>query len=295
VVLGRPKPEPGHESAAAINGVTPHYFATVGTRLLQGRTFNAADTLASPRVFIISQTMARSLFGDASPLGQRLARAEDKTGESGEIVGVVADIKSVAPDPAHVTYQLYQPMAQETRPLNEIAVRTAGVPPATLVESIRATMASLDPDLPVRKLQPADITITRENYQLGVLGRILSALALLGLGLASLGIYGVIARTMAQRTSEFGIRFALGAQIQDITRLVLTAGVKLALIGSAVGLLGAIGVAQLIAAGFPGMQIQSPLVLFGVTLLLIAVALLACWLPARRAAKVDPIVALRSE
>jgi putative ABC transport system permease protein len=113
--------------------------------------------------------------------------------------------------------------------------------------------------------------------------------------LASLGIYGVIARTMAQRTSEFAIRFALGASGSEITRIVLTAGVRLALIGSALGLLGALGVSRLLAARNPGMDPNSPSVLVGTTLLLMAIALIASWLPARRAARINPIEALRAE
>jgi predicted permease len=295
LVEGREVPAPGHEPVAAINGVSPHYFQTVGTRLLDGRTFTEGDTPTSTKVFVINQTMARGLFGDASPIGRRLAQTGASSTEWGEIVGVVADIQSVNPDPSPVTYQLYQPLPQEARLSNEIAVRAAGVGPSTLVDSIRSTMAALNPDLPVRTLQPADATIDRYNYQWAVLGRMLSGLAVLGLGLASLGIYGVIARTMAERTGEFGIRLALGGQVEDIIRLVLTSGVKLALIGSSLGLIGAFGISRLIAAGFPGMKLQSAPVLIGSTAFLIAIALLACWLPARRAAKVDPIVALRSE
>ena len=174
-------------------------------------------------------------------------------------------------------------MAQEPRPLDEIAVSTAGIAPSTLVDSIRTTMAALDPDLPVRKLQPAETTIARANYQEGVLGSILSSLAVLGLGLASLGVYGVIARTVAQRTGEFGIR------------LVLTSGAKPALIGSAIGLLGAFGISRLIAAGFPGMQTNSVPVLIGVTLLLIAIAQIAGYIPARNASRISPIKTLRAE
>ena len=194
-----------------------------------------------------------------------------------------------------MTYQLYQLMAQEPRPLDEIAVSTAGIAPSTLVDSIRTTMAALDPDLPVRKLQPAETTIARANYQEGVLGSILSSLAVLGLGLASLGVYGVIARTVAQRTGEFGIRLALGAQAGDIIRLVLTSGAKPALIGSAIGLLGAFGISRLIAAGFPGMQTNSVPVLIGVTLLLIAIAQIAGYIPARNASRISPIKTLRAE
>ncbi|MBK5257710.1 MAG: ABC transporter permease [Vicinamibacteria bacterium] len=295
LVEGLAAPKPGHEPVALINGVTSRYFETVGTRLLEGRTFTGADTATSPKVLIINQAMARGLFGGESPLGRRLAGAGGETVEWGEIVGVVSDTQSVFPDPGPVTYQLYQPMAQEARRLGEIAVRTSGVPPETLVNRIRATMMSLEPDLPVRRLQPADASISRANYQDAVLGSMLSGLSILGLGLAALGVYGVIARTTAQRAGEFGIRLALGARLIDITRLVLASGMKLALIGSALGLLGGIGVARLIAAGSPGLRTDSVPVMAGVTFLLVGIALLSCWLPARRAGRVDPAIALRAE
>ncbi len=120
-------------------------------------------------------------------------------------------------------------------------------------------------------------------------------MAILGLGLAAFGIYGIIARTMAQRSGEFAIRLALGATIENVTRMVLASGVKLALAGSALGLLGAFGVAHLIASSFPGMQMHGTGVLMGTTALLIAIALLACWLPAHRASQVDAIAVLRAE
>jgi ABC-type antimicrobial peptide transport system permease subunit len=186
-------------------------------------------------------------------------------------------------------------MAQDPRPYNQIAVRTTGVAPSTILQSVRNVMTELDADLPIRQLEPGDTTIERANTQTAILGDMLNAFALLGLGLASLGIYGVIARTMAQRTSEFAIRFALGASIRDITRIVLTSGVKLALIGSAFGLLGAIGLARLLAVTYPGMHFNNPLISIGSTLLLIAIALVASWLPARRAARINPIEALRAE
>jgi ABC-type antimicrobial peptide transport system permease subunit len=156
-------------------------------------------------------------------------------------------------------------------------------------------MADLDPDLPIRQLQTAEATIDRANYQTALLRDILGSFALLGLALASLGIYGVIARTMAQRAGEFAIRFALGACIRDITSMVLVSGVKLALIGSVLGLFGALGVTRLLAAANPAMNLNRPSVLLGTTLLLIAVALVASWLPARRAARINPIEALRAE
>ena len=295
VVGGRELPERGQEPAAIVNSVSPRYFETVGTRVLAGRAFTERDTLTAPKVFIISQAMAAGLFGQENPLGRRLAQAGVEPAQWGEIVGVAANMIPVLPDPGPVTWQLYQPMAQEPRARNEIAVRTTGVASSALIDAIRTTMTGLDPDLAVRKLQPADASIDSANFQMGVLRDMLASFAVLGLGLATLGIYGVIARTMAQRTNEFAIRLALGASIRDITRLVLTSGVKLALLGAALGLLGALGVSRLLAASFPGMRLDSPPVLLGTTLLLIAVALVACWLPARRAGKVDAMLALRAE
>jgi predicted permease len=294
LVEGRELPQRGHEPAAVVNSVTARYFETVETRVLAGRSFTESDTAASPKVFIINQAMARGLFGTENPIGRRLAQAGTNP-EWGEIAGVVADVKSVMPDPGPVTFQLYQPMAQEPRPNNEIAIRTSGVAPSALVEAIRNLMTELDPDLPVRQLQPADATVERANYQTAVLRDILTSFALLGLGLASLGVYGTIARTMAQRRGEFAIRLALGACLRDITRIVLASGVKLAMVGSALGVLGAIGVARLLAAGHPGMQLNRPSVMIGTTLVLVTVALIACWLPARRAARINPIDALRAE
>jgi predicted permease len=295
LVAGRELPKPGHEPAAVVNSISPRYFETYGTRLLAGRAFNESDILTAPKVFIIGQATATALFGKEDPIGRRIAQTGIGNRQWGEIVGVAADIKSVMPDPGPVTLQVYQPMAQDPRPYNEIAVRTTGVAPSTLVQSIRDSMTQLDPDLPVRQLQPADITIDRANYQTAILRDILSAFAILGLGLASLGIYGVIARTMAQRTGEFAIRFALGACIRDITHIVLVSGLKLALIGSVVGLFGAFAVTRFLAAANPGMHLNSPVVLIGTTLLLIAIGLVASWIPARRAARINPIEALRAE
>ena len=294
-VEGRERPQAGREPAALTNRVSPQYFDTFGTRVLAGRAFNESDTASSTKVFIISQATARGLFGEENPIGRRLAQAEGGNVRWGEVVGVVRDVQSIIPDPSPVIYQVYQPMAQEPRGGNEIAVRTNGVAPSSIVESIRTMMTALDPDLPVRQLQPADATIKRANYQTAVLRDMLTAFAILGLGLASLGIYGIIARTMAQRAGEFAIRLALGARIESITRMVLSAGVKLALLGSAVGLLGALGVTRILAASHPNMNIHSLPVLIGTTLLLIAIALVACWIPARRAGQLDTMSLLRAE
>ncbi len=295
VVEGREPPSPGHEPAAVVNGVSHHYFDTVGTRVLAGRAFDGRDTAAAPKVFVIGETTARTLFGDENPLGRRLAQVDGATPRWGEVVGVVNDVRSVVAEASPVICQVYTPMAQEPCAQNEIAVRATGAVSSPLVTAIRTTMAELDPDLPVRGLQGADATITRANYQIAVLRDILAGMAILGLGLASLGIYGIVARTMAQRSGEFAIRLALGASVENVTGMVLASGVKLALVGSVLGLLGAFGVSRLLAAEFPGMHMNGTVVLIGTTLLLVAVALVACWLPARRAGNVDAMSVLRAE
>lgn len=279
-----------------VNSITPAYFDTYQTRVLAGRPFNERDTLTSTKVFIISQTTATALFGNGNPIGRRLAQT-GMTGNPqwGEIVGIAADVKSVVPDPGPVTLQLYQPMSQDPRPYNELALRTTGAAPSSFVVPIRNVMAQLDPDLPIRQLQAADATIEQANNQTSILRDMLTAFAVLGVGLASLGIYGVIARTMAQRSGEFAIRFALGASIKDITGIVLRSGVKLAAMGLTIGLFGALGLARLLSATNRGMHFDNPLAMAAPALLLVAVALIASWLPARRAARINPIEALRAE
>lgn len=295
LVEGSERPAPGREPVAMVNTITPDYLPTYGQRLVAGRSFEPRDHLDAPRVCLLGESTARTLFGESAPLGRRLARATEGAPAWIEVVGIVADFQTVDPDPNPVVHHVYLPMAQSPLRNVELAVRTTGVAPSTLVDPIRAALAELDADLPVRRLRDADSSIDRTLYQLGVLRDMLAAFGLLGLGLASLGIYGVIARTTAQRSGEFAIRLALGACAADITRLVLGSGVRQALIGSGLGLLGAIGVAAIIAAAFPGIRTNNPLIL-GVTVLgLVGVALLACWLPARRAGRIEAMAVLRGE
>ena len=294
-VEGRERPERGLEPVAAVNNVSPDYFTTYRTHLLAGRAFTTRDDAKGAKVFIVSERTARMLFGEADPIGRRLAQVTGAAPVWGEVVGVVSDVEPVTNDKIQVPGQVYQPMAQEPRSSNEIAVHTTGAAAAGIVDGIRATMAALDPDLPVRQLQPVDLTIRRANYQVAVGRDLFAGMGVLGLALSALGIYGVIARTMAQRSGEFAIRLALGACVRDITRLVLGAGVKLALAGSLVGLAGGIAICRLLAASNPNMRTNSAEVLAGTTVILITVALVASWLPARRAGKVDAMKALRAE
>ncbi len=295
VVAGRDAPPRGQEPAAGVNLVSPDYFAVYSTRLLAGRAFDARDQTGSPPAYIVSESTARALFGAADPVGQRLAPVTDGKPVWGEVVGVVADVEPAINVPNAITNQIYQPIAQEPRAQNEIAVRTGAVAPLAVLVGIRETFAQLDPDLPVRQLQHADRTVERANYQVAVGRDIFAGMAGLGLGLAALGIYGVIARTMTQRTGEFAVRLALGASLGQIIRLVLASGVKLACVGALLGWAGGLAICSLLAKANPAMRMNSAPVLVGATLLLVSVALLACWLPARRAGKINALAALRAE
>lgn len=295
VVEGQPPPLPGQEPAAMFNAVSPQYLTTYGTRLVAGRTFDSRDTASAPRVYLVSQATARTLFGESNPLGRRIAIAGSDAPAWGEIVGVVADIQSADPEPNPVTMRVYPALAQEPARTVQIAVRAVSVAPAALLDAIRATMAALDADLPITRLTTADASIARSFYQLRFLRDMLTVFGLLGLGLASLGVYGVITRTTAQRAGEFAIRLALGASARDIARLVLGTGVRQAMLGSLLGLLGAYGITSVLSSAFRGIHANSPLILAATTLILVTVALLACWLPARRAGKIDAIAALRAE
>ncbi|MCX6951795.1 MAG: ABC transporter permease, partial [Verrucomicrobia bacterium] len=292
----------GVEIAANVNGVSPAYFAATGTRLLRGRTFGEGDTPTSPHVAIVSEGFARTLFGAENPLGRRVATPGTAAPEWREIVGVVADVSPAVADGRAENFQLYEPLAQDNwyngdGKLAELylAVRHPGVTPEAAIAGVKAALLAIDPDLPVRNLLPATTLVERAVGMLTLLQKLLAGFALLGLLLAALGLYGTIARTVAQRTAEIGIRMALGAQVRDVMRLVLGSGLRLALAGASLGLLGAIGLTRLIVAIFPALRTDPALVLAAAILVLGVIAFLACYLPARQAARVNPLTALRTE
>jgi putative ABC transport system permease protein len=280
---------------AKINGISPSYFDVTGTRLVAGRVFNDTDTAASPRVAIISESMAHRLFPDGSALGTRVASADGDPRRWMEIVGVVADVRSIdfAKEPA--PFQLYQPTTQDPRRALMLAVRVGAGAPGAMIPAIRSAIAELDPDLVVRRLRTATNSMQEVTSSVSLVARLLTAFALLGLLLATLGIYGAMTRMVAQRTDEIGLRMALGAQVGNVLGLVLASGARIVAIGIGIGVAGAFALSRLLGSMLPSMETSSPWVGSAATVLLTAVALIACYLPARRAARVDPIVALRSE
>ena len=278
-----------------INGISPSYFDVTGTRVVAGRAFNDTDTAASSRVAIVSESMARRLFPGGSSLGRRVAFAGAEPRRWMEVVGVVADVRSIdfAKEPA--PFQLYQPTTQDPRRGLMLAVRVGAGTPGAIMPVMRSAIAELDPDLVVRRLRTATNSMDEVTSSVSLVARLLAVFAVLGLLLAALGIYGAMTRMVAQRTDEIGLRMALGAQVRNVLGLVLASGARIVAIGVAFGLVGAFALSRLLGSVLPSMETSSGLVGSGATVLLSAVALLACYLPARRATRVDPIAALRSE
>src|SRR5438034_318591 len=249
----------------------------------QGQDFvnlTAADTTNRPAVVIINETMARVFWPAGSPIGQRI--------DGAEIVGVVSNVRYPA-NPAELAtpFQTYRPFAQEPRGSLNVALRGNNVS----AETLRRAVADVDPDQPVGEPGPAraDVGRSLDNWAVG--GRLLSIFALLGLSLAVLGIYGVISGFVVRRTDEIRVRMALGAQLRDVLWLVVGKGLRLALVGTAIGLVGAIAITRLLASVLPELPASDPLVILFVAVVLLAITIVACGLRARRAATVDPTVA----
>ncbi len=279
--------------------VSPRFFETLGTPILSGRDLGVQDErgAASPitlrRTVLINQTMARRYFGDSNPLGRHI-HFLNRPQEKFEIVGVVANMKSKSlRDPAPPTY--YLPVFREpTDMLTTFALRTTSDPSAVMA-SVHAAVRETDQTVRARDLRTLEDVVNVSVHQERVLAQLGGFFSLFALSLACLGIYGVLSFSVVQRTREIGVRIALGAQRLDVLSLVVGQGLKLALLGLALGLIAALGLTRLVAGLLYGVTATDPVAFIGVTLLLLLVAALASWLPARRAAKVDPMVALRQE
>jgi len=294
VVEGRAPPAAGREPLANVNGVTPSFLSTLKIKLVAGRDFTDTDNLAARPVAIINESMARALFPNESPIGHRLGTLDPANRNWTEIVGVMPDVRFAISFTTPATqFIVFRPLAQETWNYATVALRARAAD--TLAEPMRRTIAEMDPDLPLQQLSTVDQLIKLGSSGLHLVDTLLIAFALLGLFLAALGLYGVIARLVVQRTPEIGVRVALGAQSRDVVWLVLRSGLRLTLLGTVLGLLGSGALVRIIAGIAPSISVQDPIAIIVVTLLLFAVALLACWLPARRAAKLDPMIALRAE
>jgi putative ABC transport system permease protein len=279
---------------AAAMPVTPNYFELMGIRLLKGRSFTAADTAQTPHVSVINESFARRIWPGEDPLGKRfrLGLPESQLPWR-EVVGLVADVKLNGVE-RNTPMQAYFPFAQEAWSNFSIVVRTTGEP-LLLAGNVERTIHTIDKDLPVFALRSMDQLLGNALAARWLTLTVLASFAGLALLLAVVGIYGVITYSVRQRTHELGIRMALGAQAGDVLKLILAQGLRLALLGVVLGLGAAVALTRWMESLLFEVRPTDPLTFALIALVLLLVALVACWLPARRATKVDPLVALRCE
>jgi putative ABC transport system permease protein len=294
-VAGRPAPPPNAEPRAQVRIVSPAYFATVGIPLLRGRLFGDGDRPGAPQAMIVSEETVRRYFPGEDPIGKRIEFGWTHDGNhlSGEIVGVVGDVRQHGLT-AGLAPHAYG--AWDQWPLDEITVvmRSRGDPTAALA-AVRGAVASLDRDLPVYDAFTLESMVDRALGQPRFYVLLLGIFASLAVVLAIVGIYGVIAYTVQQRTREIGIRIALGASRERVVRMVVQRGLALAAVGIALGTTGAYALTRVLQSLLFGVSARDPITFVGVAALLGAVALVASWLPARRAARVDPLAAMRAD
>jgi predicted permease len=292
-IEGRPAPPPGEGHSAVYRIVRPGYFQTMGATLVKGRDFTEQDNETSTRVAIINETFARRHFPDEDPIGKRI-KISDGDKNPREIVGIVKDLKqsewTAAPKP-----EMYLSHSQAAAPQYMTLVVRSDSDPLKLAASVENEVWAIDKNLPVSEIRSMEDVIAdsvgQQRFNMLLLG-IFASVALL---LSVVGIYGVMSYMVTQRTHEIGIRLALGAQVSDVFKLVVGQGMTLVLIGIALGLIGAFAVTRVLSSLLYGVSTTDPLTFIGVSLLLSAIAFIACLIPARKATKVDPMVALRYE
>jgi putative ABC transport system permease protein len=289
LVEGDSPPEEGNTPVTERRWVTPGYFAALGIPIQQGRVFTPADTMDQLKVCVINATMVKQFFHGDSPIGRRVKAG----GAWRTVVGMVADVRSSSLE-KKVRPQLYIPNAQWAWGAMTVAVRTKNNP-ASMVEAARAELRAIDPFLPVANIRTMEQVVSKATSARRFNMALLAFFAGAALLLTALGIYGVVAFFAGQRRREIGIRMALGAQPRNVFKLILREGTRLVIYGTLVGLALSLATARLVAGQLYGVAPTDPLTFASIFALLLATALAACWLPARRAAKVDPMVALRYE
>lgn len=293
-IVGNPPLPPGKSTTADYATVSPDYFRVMRIPLLRGRFFSEQDSPSSPKVALISETLARRYFPNQDPIGRQMKFGfPPNTDVSREIVGIVGDVRdeSLGRKPGPM---MYVPFSQAPLYGGEVVVRSS-LSASIVTAGIRQSTHAIDKDLPVTDIEsfPDALgeSISQERFRTFLLGSF-SAIALV---LAAVGIFGVMSYSASQRTHEIGIRMALGAEPRNILRLVLGQGAKLALFGLGVGIVAAFLLARLMSSLLYGVSATDPITFSIVAVVFLGVAMLACYIPARRAMKIDPMVALRCE
>jgi putative ABC transport system permease protein len=293
-VAGRPQASSSAIQDAEVLVTDPAYFRTLRIPLRSGRVFSIQDDARATRVVVINSVMARRYWPGGDPIGARITLGDPADSASWRtVVGVVGDVRQNAlnDDPYP---QLYLPLAQTPQRSMLLLARTSG-DPAALAGPIRRAVVALDSDLPVSDIRTLDDRLQQSIAQPRVSMMLLGIFAMMALVLAAVGIYGVLSYTVTQRTRELGIRMALGAESNSVMRMVIREAMAPALIGVLLGLIGAWGATRLMATLLFGVSATDPATFTVVALFLMAVALVASWVPARRATRVDPLIALRAE
>jgi len=291
-IVGQPSFEQGREPHTEYRIATPDYFAAIGTELRRGRLFSAQDDANAPSVVLVNEIFAARFLKGSDAVGQRITMGDDKK-KSSEIIGVVANVMNDDLDDVAEPC-VYLPFAQVPVGGLNLLIRSPGVA-EQITPAVRRELAALDPSLPLGEVRLMSEMVRERRSPKEMLMWTLSLFGLIALALAAVGTYAVMAYSVAERTHEFGVRIALGAQAADILRLVLRRGLMLSLVGVGLGLAGAFALTRALARLLYGVTPTDPLTFAGVSVALTLVALLACWIPARRATKVDPMIALRCE
>ncbi|HEY1939109.1 MAG TPA: ABC transporter permease [Candidatus Angelobacter sp.] len=291
---GRPPAKPGEELVATIRTVMPGYFRTMGIPLKSGRDFTASDNLAAtPPRFIVNETFVRKYLTDEDPIGKQISPWMNKENPFGEIVGVVGDVKegTLDKEPAPTVYYIYSHLDYGEM----VFVLRTQKDSLSLAASARKMIQELDPELPVSQLRSMETvvrqTFSRQQFSTVLLG----SFSLASLVLAAIGIYGLLAYSVTQRTREIGVRVALGAEPHSIVRMIIASGARMVLIGGGAGLIGAFALSGLMKSLLFGVGPRDPLTFIAAPAIFVAVALIAAYVPARRAARVSPTEALRAE
>src|SRR5262249_378043 len=290
-IVGQPAFDKGEEQRAEVRVATPGYFAAIGTELRKGRLFNARDDAQAPRVILVNEAFAARYLKGSDAVGQRWRFGDAKASPT-EIIGVVANVRNEDLDGLEDPGVRF-PFAQVPS-LGTLVIRAPG-DQTWIAPAVRSELAALDPRLPLSEVKAMEQIVYERRSPKELMLWTLGAFAVMALLMAAVGTYAVMAYAVAQRTHEIGVRVALGALPSDILKLVLRRGLSLVLLGVCLGLAGAFAMTRALKGLLYSVSATDPLTFIGVSLLLAMVALLACYVPARRAMKVDPVVALRCE
>ena len=292
-VVGQPPPEKGRAPQANFRTISPHYLEAMGIPLQRGRHITDNDHADAGRVIIINEFLANKFFPNEDPLGKRLNFGGEEEKDNYEIIGVVGNIRNESLVEGIVS-EVYVPLAQEPWYSMSIVVRAAG-DPVQLAGAVQREIQAIDKDQPVYNVRTLERVVSESLAPQRVVMGMLGVFALIALVLASVGIYAVMSYAVTQRTHEIGIRMALGAQPRDILKMIVRQGMLLAIIGVTLGLVASYWLMQAMTKILYGVSATDPLTFAAISLLLMLVAFTANYIPARRATKVDPMIALRYE